>query len=83
MKLVKAKNRNTIEISNAEPADAGNYICKVSANKPVQVEHKIQIRGKLIIIILPRDYIKRKLLLIYITHNYKSALKLQFSKVKY
>ena len=57
MKLVKAKNRNTIEISNAEPADAGNYICKVSANKPVQVEHKIQIRGKLIIIILPRDYI--------------------------
>ena len=57
MKLVKAKNRNTIEISNAEPSDAGNYICKVSANKPVQVEHKIQIRGKLIIIILPRDYI--------------------------
>lgn len=44
MKLVKAKNRNTIEISNAEPSDAGNYICKVSANKPVQVEHKIQIR---------------------------------------
>ena len=57
MKLVKAKNRNTIEISNAEPEDAGNYICKVSANKPVQVEHKIQIRGKLIIMILPRDYI--------------------------
>lgn len=77
MKLVKAKNRNTIEISNAEPADAGNYICKVSANKPVQVEHKIQIRGKLIIIILPRDYID------YVTHNYESAVKSQFSKVKY
>ena len=64
MKLVKAKNRNTIEISNAEPADAGNYICKVSANKPVQVEHKIQIRGKLIIILLPSEFTSTTFILI-------------------
>jgi len=44
MKLEVEKNRNTLIISNAEPADAGNYVCKISANKPVEVKHRVQIR---------------------------------------
>merc|ERR550539_610983 len=44
MKLEVEKNQNTLIISNAEPSDAGNYICKISANKPVEVEHKVRIR---------------------------------------
>jgi hypothetical protein len=41
------KNQNTLIISNAEPADAGNYVCRVSANsKAIQVTHKVHIRGK-------------------------------------
>ena len=47
MKLQTEENQNTLIISNAEPADAGNYVCRVSANsKAIQVEHKVRIRGK-------------------------------------
>ena len=47
MILQTEENQNTLIISNAEPADAGNYVCKVSANsKAILVEHKVHIRGK-------------------------------------
>ena len=49
MKLEKqkdGKHGNTLIISNAESADGGNYICKISANERIEVKHKVQIRGK-------------------------------------
>jgi len=47
MKLEKqkdGKHGNTLIISNAESADGGNYICKISANERIEVKHKVQIR---------------------------------------
>ena len=49
MKLEKqkdGKHGNTLIISNAESADGGNYICKISANERIEVKHKVQIRGR-------------------------------------
>ena len=45
-KLQEEENGNILIISNAEAEDAGDYTCKVSASKPVEVEHKVRIRGK-------------------------------------
>lgn len=46
LQLVKEKNGNTLVISLAEEADAGDYTCQVSTYKPIEIQHSVKIRGK-------------------------------------
>ena len=44
--LEQSKNGNTLVISLAETSDAGDYICQISAYKPVELKHNVKVRGK-------------------------------------
>ena len=46
-KLEKAPNGNTLVISLAEEADAGNYTCQISTYRPSNLHHNVRIRGEL------------------------------------
>lgn len=46
LQLVKEKNGNTLVISLAEEADAGDYTCQVSTYKPIEIQHSVKIRVK-------------------------------------
>ena len=46
LQLVKETNGNTLVISLAEEADAGDYVCQVSTYKPIEIKHSVKIRGK-------------------------------------
>ena len=39
-------NGNTLVISLAEPKDAGEYTCQISAAKPTFLKHSVRVRGK-------------------------------------
>ena len=40
-------NGNTLVVSLAEEADAGEYSCRIStANRPVELRHHVRIRGE-------------------------------------
>ena len=43
LQLVKETNGNTLVISLAEEVDAGDYVCKVSTNKPIEIKHSVKI----------------------------------------
>ena len=47
VKLEETENGNTLVISLAEPDDAGEYTCQISASRPTELRHSVQIRGKL------------------------------------
>jgi len=42
--LESRNNGNNLRISLAEPADQGEYVCSISAYKPVQIHHRVTIR---------------------------------------
>ena len=47
VKLEESENGNTLVISLAEPTDAGEYLCQISAqNKPTELRHSVRVRGK-------------------------------------
>ena len=46
VKLEETENGNTLVISLAEPSDAGEYMCQISASRPLELRHSVQIRGK-------------------------------------
>jgi hypothetical protein len=47
VKLEESENGNTLVISLAEPADAGEYFCQISAqHKPTDLRHTVRVRGK-------------------------------------
>ena len=49
VKLEESENGNTLVISLAEPTDAGDYLCQISAhNKPTELRHSVRVRGKTI-----------------------------------
>ena len=50
-RLEKSENGNTLVISLAEPDDAGEYSCQISASRPMELRHSVSIRGKLLITI--------------------------------
>ena len=54
--MEETENGNTLVISLAEPDDAGEYTCQISASRPTELRHSVQIRGKLIIIAKLRAY---------------------------
>ncbi len=54
IKLEETEDGNTLVISLAEPADAGEYLCQISAYKPTELRHSVRIRGK--ISVLARDH---------------------------
>ena len=47
IKLEKMENGNTLVISLAEPDDAGEYSCQISASRPMELRHSVRIRGKI------------------------------------
>ena len=47
LKLEKAESGNTLVISLAEPDDAGEYSCQISASRPLVQKHSVSIRGKI------------------------------------
>ena len=50
VKLEESENGNTLVISLAEPTDAGEYLCQISAqNKPTELRHSVRVRGKKIL----------------------------------
>lgn len=47
VKLEESENGNTLVISLAEPTDAGDYLCQISAqHKPTELRHSVRVRGK-------------------------------------
>jgi len=44
LKLEKAESGNTLVISLAEPDDAGEYSCQISASRPLVQKHSVSIR---------------------------------------
>ncbi len=47
VKLEESATGNTLVISLAEPTDAGDYLCQVSAqHKPIELRHSVKVRGK-------------------------------------
>jgi len=44
VKLEETENGNTLVISLAEPSDAGEYMCQISASRPLELRHSVQIR---------------------------------------
>lgn len=46
LQLVKETNGNTLVISLAEEADAGDYVCQVSTYKPIEIKHSVKIRAR-------------------------------------
>lgn len=44
VKLEETENGNTLVISLAEPDDAGEYTCQISASRPTELRHSVQIR---------------------------------------
>lgn len=46
VKLEETTNGNTLVISLAEPSDAGEYSCQISAQSQVDLRHSVRIRGK-------------------------------------
>lgn len=44
VQLEETENGNTLVISLAEPSDAGEYICQISAYKPTELRHSVRIR---------------------------------------
>ena len=54
--MEETENGNTLVISLAEPDDAGEYTCQISASRPTELRHSVQIRGKLTIIAKLRVY---------------------------
>ena len=45
VKLEETENGNTLVISLAEPADAGEYSCQISASGLTEIRHSVRIRG--------------------------------------
>jgi len=43
-RLEKSENGNTLVISLAEPDDAGEYSCQISASRPMELRHSVSIR---------------------------------------
>lgn len=46
VKVEETDKGNTLVISLAEPSDAGEYKCQISAPKPTELRHSVRIRGK-------------------------------------
>jgi hypothetical protein len=47
VKLEESENGNTLVISLAEPTDAGDYLCQISAqHKPTELRHSVRVRGE-------------------------------------
>jgi len=42
--LESRKNGNNLVINQADPADQGEYVCSISAYKPIQIHHRVTIR---------------------------------------
>ena len=50
VKLEETENGNTLVISLAEPDDAGEYSCQISASRPIELRHSVRVRGKHLLI---------------------------------
>jgi len=44
VKLEEKANGNTLVISLAEPSDAGEYVCRISSSKMIELKHSVRIR---------------------------------------
>jgi len=44
--LESALNGNALLIKDAEEGDAGNYTCQISTYQPVNLHHRLKIRGE-------------------------------------
>lgn len=43
---VTLKNGYTLQITNAVPQDAGDYICQIATLEPREITHHVEILGK-------------------------------------
>lgn len=66
VKLEETDNGNTLVISLAEPSDAGEYSCQLSATNMLELRHSVRIRGK--IFIYSKNF-ERKMMVILETNN--------------
>lgn len=55
IKLEEEQNGNYLVISLAEEADGGEYVCQISAYKPTELKHSVEIRVEPVIKLTPES----------------------------